>query len=122
MGIETNTISVDGTASPQRIALHDGHRRYLALYAKLGACEISIGEGDHAAHTIVIQQGNIFEPTPPIGNAIYYTGVGTTLLIISGVGRPALLAYDSILISYSGIPLTYHSAGDCLYLPPPVFH
>jgi len=121
MGIQTNTIKVDGTGDVAHVAVFDSHRKYLGLYAQSGSCVVSIGDGTHADMAITIAQGNIFEPDPGFTEAVYYTGVGTTLLVITDAHRPTVLTYDDVVLTYDGTALTYQNDDQVRYLAPPVF-
>ena len=121
MGVKTNTIKVDGGASAVQVAVEDGHRRYIGLYAQDGSCVISVGSGVHADTAITIAQGNIFEPHPDFTSEVYYSGAATTLLIITDIDRPTVLTYDDLVLTYSGTVLTYKNADHDKYLPDPVF-
>ena len=121
MNVKTNTTRVDGTAVVQVVAVEDGHRRYLGLYAKSGSCFISVGNGEHADEMITIAQGNIFESTATYGDKISYTGVGTQLLVIMDIDRPTILTYENTVLTYVDVTLTYRNEDYSRHLPDPVF-
>lgn len=121
MSVKTTTFIFDGTESPVVAAPQDFYRKYIGLYAKEGSCLISIGDGDHIENSIQITNGNLFEPTVSIGNAIYYSGEGSQLLVIRDVnwdGEP-LSYYGHILYYYRRV-LSYQEPTK--YLPPPIFN
>ena len=122
MSTKVNTIKVDGGASAVQVAVEDGHRSYLGLYAQTGSCVVSIGDGVHADTAITIAQGNIFEPQPNYGDEVYYSGATTTLLVITDRNRPTVITYEAVVLTYGGTVLTYFNGDQVRYLAPPVFN
>ena len=121
MGVKTRTIRIDGGTTAVKVALEDGHRRHLSLYAQSGSCVISIGSGSHTDGALVIAQGNILSTELPFASEIWYSGDGTSLLVITDRDRTSILTYHNLVLTYNEIVLTYQSADYVRYLSPPVF-
>jgi len=121
MSRDTFTTLFTGSATIQQVAVHDDKRKYLALYAKTGNCVVSFGTSDHTTEYITIAPGKYFEPFQPFTDAVYYTGIGSELEVITDQHRPAMMLYDGELLIYNGITLYWTPDDQKRTLNPPIF-
>lgn len=122
MGVMTTTVVVNGAASEaaQVVAVADKRRRYIGLYARLGGCKVSYGEGTHANDYVVIAQGNYMELLVNPHDKVSYSTTGTVLTIIQDRDSSVATTYDNLVLTYAatGLNITYNSRAVKV---PPVF-
>jgi len=120
--VATTTVVVNGAAAEasQVVAIEDGTRAYIALYAKTGTCKISLGDGTHADTYMSLGPGNYFETAVNFIGQVEFSTTGAVLHIIQDRDSQCGLTSDNLMLTSDGETMTYSARGSRL-LPTPVF-
>jgi len=144
----TTSLVVDGTQTPQVIAVDDDDRREMIFYAKNGNANLSFGNGNHVETSITVPEGTFFGTEITVLDKVTYTarqdkifatymthqatyldeklfygkndGTGEIIAITDRQSN-VCLAYDRLILTYNNEPLAYNLNRRGYYNIPPVF-
>lgn len=120
--VKTTTVVINGAAAEvsQVVAVEDGTRNYIAFYASLGTCKISLGDVNHDDAYLSLAVGHYYETAVNFVGAASFSTTGAILHVIQDRNSQVSLTSDSLILTSDGENMTYNSEGQ-FDLRDPVF-